>query len=82
MMFFDSHGSPWESCDDLDRGAVAFGPTGISRPIEDPRLARIMAGSTNPRDTRPSRQVAIEERLLLVVDGWDCVGDLVLVAPI
>ena len=36
MIFFDSHGGAHISCSGNHPEAVAFGPTGISRPLENP----------------------------------------------
>jgi len=33
--FFDSHGGLWETCRATAPGAVAFGPTGVSRPRDN-----------------------------------------------
>jgi hypothetical protein len=31
MIFYDSHGAAWQTCDGSDHAAEAFGPTGIAR---------------------------------------------------
>ena len=52
MIFYDSHGAPWQTCGPDNEGAVAFGPTGIACPapagtpmwLKAKALGRLVAG--------------------------------------
>ena len=41
VVFFDSHGTCWVTCDGAAEGAVAFGPTGIARPVTEAELKKL-----------------------------------------
>jgi hypothetical protein len=38
VIFFDSHGSPWATCNPNHKGAEAFGPTGAAIPAPGPNF--------------------------------------------
>ena len=61
--FIDSWGWFWEICSSDDEGAVAFGPTGISRPTE-------YAGSASLRDAHDK---GIDIITIVGDDGWEYV---------